>query len=148
MKLLIIPVFLLSLQSSVSEELQNKRGYCTTASCVHAAAVVLDKLNTEIDPCEDFYDYACGNFASDLGVPDEKATIDTLSFVKERVLEYILTFVDPVKATPVDEKASKSRRLSRKFYNSCRNKSKKFHFNSFGEILCTQNYFSLDQLAW
>lgn len=122
MKLLFIPVLLLSLKSTISEELQKE--YCTKASCVHAAAVVLEKLNTEVDPCEDFYDYACGNFASDLGVPDEKTTIDTLSFVKERVLEYILTLVDPVKETPVDDSASKSRRLSRKFYNSCTNQSK------------------------
>lgn len=107
--------------TSCADLIDGVQKYCTTASCVHAAAAVLDKLNAEVDPCDDFYEYACGNFAEELGVPDEKTTIDTLNFISERVLEYILTLVDPVEAVEVKDNEPKPHILSKKFYRSCRN---------------------------
>lgn len=98
----------------------DKTEYCTTASCVHGAASILEKINEDFDPCDDFYDYACGSFSDELGVPDEKTTIDTLNMIKDRVEEYVYTLVDiedeeERKKTDPD----KNGRLSKRFYTSC-----------------------------
>lgn len=34
---------------------------CQTLGCIDAAAHVLDKMDTTIEPCDDFYNFACGN---------------------------------------------------------------------------------------
>ncbi|KAE9411806.1 hypothetical protein Angca_007964, partial [Angiostrongylus cantonensis] len=35
---------------------------CTTQQCVLTAAHVLSKMDPTIDPCVDFYNYACGKW--------------------------------------------------------------------------------------
>jgi len=49
------------LKSSVGLS-NNEEKVCLTPGCVKAAATVLDMIDTEQDPCNDFYDFACGNF--------------------------------------------------------------------------------------
>ena len=36
---------------------------CMTPSCVEAAAFILQNIDTNIDPCTDFYNFTCGNWA-------------------------------------------------------------------------------------
>ena len=42
---------------------------CMTASCVEAAAFILQNINPEIDPCNDFYNFTCGKWAMKNIVP-------------------------------------------------------------------------------
>lgn len=119
-------IFLLIFLKTVSSQKYNNDDYCSTAACVHSAASILDKLDDEIDPCEDFYAYSCGRFGDELGVPDEKITTDTLTIIKDRVQEYIYTLVDE----PIDENEPKNHRISKKFYSGCLNSG-----NSNGDSL-------------
>ncbi|XP_045585451.2 uncharacterized protein [Procambarus clarkii] len=53
---------------SVSRHREKRQGsscqedICLTAECVHAASSFLSALNTQVDPCHDFYEYACGGW--------------------------------------------------------------------------------------
>ena len=40
--------------------------------CVEAAAEVLAKVDLTVDPCEDFYQFACGNYIKNSVIPDDK----------------------------------------------------------------------------
>ena len=40
--------------------------------CVEAAAEVLAKVDLRVDPCEDFYQFACGNYISSSAIADDK----------------------------------------------------------------------------
>lgn len=42
---------------------------CMTASCVEAAAFILQNIDPAVDPCNDFYNFTCGRWAMKNIVP-------------------------------------------------------------------------------
>lgn len=72
---------------------------CNTVGCVNAAAGVLKFLDTSIDPCNDFYDFACGKFLNETVLSDEKVSIDTFGITGDQMQTQLLQLIDtPVKA--------------------------------------------------
>ena len=55
---------------------------CLSPSCIQTAAQVLQKVDLNIDPCEDFYKFACGNFIKDTVLPQYKTSISSFSIVR------------------------------------------------------------------
>lgn len=54
---------------------------CVTASCVEAAAFILQNIDPDIDPCTDFYNFTCGKWAMKNVVPaGTYISIDKLMF--------------------------------------------------------------------
>ncbi|XP_075553626.1 uncharacterized protein LOC142586263 [Dermacentor variabilis] len=51
--------------------------YCVTEDCVAHAAELLGTLNAEADPCQDFYEFACGK-ASDAGRSGRDPLVDRM----------------------------------------------------------------------
>ncbi|RXG60084.1 hypothetical protein Avbf_10556 [Armadillidium vulgare] len=49
------------------------RGVCLTEGCVNAAYHILERANLSVDPCEDFYEFACGTFVHNSKIPDSKS---------------------------------------------------------------------------
>ena len=42
---------------------------------MEAAAEVLAKVDLRVDPCEDFYQFACGNYISSSAIADDKVDV-------------------------------------------------------------------------
>ncbi|CAO1340853.1 unnamed protein product [Diamesa tonsa] len=97
--------------------ISDNRKHCSSLSCIHSSASILELINPEIEPCDDFYDYACGNFVEEVFTPDEKAKLDTFSLMGDKLVEYLLTLF----SVPISEKDSNLHRLSKKMFNSCTN---------------------------
>ncbi|KAF2880211.1 hypothetical protein ILUMI_25961 [Ignelater luminosus] len=57
--LFIIGLFLLTLK--IINALTTP-GVCTTIPCLHAASKIYQYINPNVDPCDNFYEFACGTF--------------------------------------------------------------------------------------
>lgn len=88
---------------------------CASLSCVHASATILQKLNSDVDPCDDFYEFACGSFLEQQHTPDEKSTVDTIALMSDKLTEYLLTLL----LQPSEGVDSKLHKLAKTFFNNC-----------------------------
>lgn len=67
--------------SADTNEIDNGK-ICLTPDCVHS---ILKKIDFKVDPCEDFYGFACGNFIKENRVPDEKTSKGTTEEIQSEV---------------------------------------------------------------
>jgi len=51
------------------------------SALVQAASNLLSSVNEEVDPCSDFYDYACSKWVDEHTIPDDLATHGTFQEV-------------------------------------------------------------------
>lgn len=99
---------------------------CHSAACVRSAANIIEKLDTDIDPCEDFYDYACGSFFENVITPDEESTVDSLSLMGDKLQEFLLTLL----SSQIEQSEPENHKLVKMFYQSCINYGNyKIHIN-------------------
>lgn len=54
-------------------------GLCLTEPCITVASVVMGGLDQSVDPCNDFYDFACGGWMKRNPLPDGKSRWGTFS---------------------------------------------------------------------
>lgn len=74
-------------------DLDKETSICNTPGCVEAAANVLKFMDSSIDPCDDFYDFACGKFIGETSLSDEKVSIDTFSLAKDTMQSELLQLI-------------------------------------------------------
>ncbi|KAI6181987.1 Phosphate-regulating neutral endopeptidase [Aphelenchoides fujianensis] len=48
---------------------------CMTPGCIHTASLILNSMGTDVDPCTDFYQYACGNWIKQHPIPDDAPSV-------------------------------------------------------------------------
>src|SRR5699024_10758525 len=57
---------------------------CSTPACSDAAAFIGTSLNTTANPCEDFYQFACGGWQQKNSIPEWQSSIDVNDQILER----------------------------------------------------------------
>lgn len=67
---------------------------CQTSGCLQAATTVLQYINTSVDPCTDFYDFACGKFISSVVLTDEKYTEGSFSVQSDQMQKQLRQLID------------------------------------------------------
>lgn len=88
---------------------------CSTSTCVQTSATILEKIDNSVEPCDCFYDFACGAFGENNYIDDEDDSISTLSIMNNNLQEILLKIVE----SESDEKYPKFLNISKKFYESC-----------------------------
>ncbi|XP_055352436.1 membrane metallo-endopeptidase-like 1 isoform X2 [Paramacrobiotus metropolitanus] len=92
---------------------------CISEACTKAANGILEAMDQEVDPCEDFYTYACGGWLKKNVIPEDKSRYSVFSQVKEE-LELTLKRIMEL---PVRSEEWKPVAQSKKMYRACMNET-------------------------
>ncbi|XP_062607161.1 neprilysin-like [Saccostrea cucullata] len=92
---------------------------CLTPECSIAASRLLSSLNTEVEPCNNFYEFACGTWMKKNVIPEDRSSYDMFGVVREDV-EVIMKIVLEQPGSPSDpESVTHAKNL----YKSCVNQT-------------------------
>uniref|UniRef100_A0A158Q2M1 Neprilysin n=1 Tax=Dracunculus medinensis TaxID=318479 RepID=A0A158Q2M1_DRAME len=87
---------------------------CTTRECALIAGFLAENLNDKVNPCDDFYEYACGNYPLNRHLPSNKASRHTLSDMQTRLYKQIKQILE---VSLNDEEPWD--RLAKQYYEKC-----------------------------
>lgn len=88
---------------------------CLTESCVTTASQLLAAMNTQADPCVNFFDYACGTWNKKHVIPEDRSSISTFEVLADQQ-QFILKSLLEEKVSSRDQAATIK---AKKFYSSC-----------------------------
>ncbi|XP_033207207.1 neprilysin-4-like isoform X2 [Belonocnema kinseyi] len=79
------------------------------------AARVLDAMNKSVDPCQDFYKFACGGWIDKHPIPQSQAAWDQLSLLREELLQKLRILLEE----PDKDDDLRPVKLARNLYRTC-----------------------------
>ncbi|CAL8363196.1 unnamed protein product [Merluccius merluccius] len=115
--LLLISVLLLLLTLGLTQHTDGSRELCLSEACVMLAGRMVEAMDRQADPCQDFYQYACGGWTRKNPLPDARSRWSTFNSLWEQnqaLLKHILengTF----------NGTSEAERKTQSYYLSCLN---------------------------
>ncbi|XP_056631851.1 neprilysin-2 isoform X2 [Diorhabda sublineata] len=92
---------------------------CLTPGCIHTASRVLEYMDENVDPCDDFYQFTCGNFIKKTIIPDDKSSVTSFTIIGDELQEQLRTMIEE----PISEEEPKPFKLTKRLYQACMNKT-------------------------
>lgn len=105
--------------SSAKKQSTEKHPTCVTSGCIKTASNIRKYLDESVDPCDNFYEFACGNFRRNTMIPEGKGSIDLFSIVEDLVGEQLRTIISG--SSELNE--SRPFQLAKNFHSSCLNET-------------------------
>lgn len=109
------------------------KNLCLTSGCITAAAQMLKAIDSTTEPCNDFYQFACGNFIKHTFIPDDKLAVDTFTTLADQIDIQLRTIIED----EIDPNESRVFTLIKQLHRSCMNRTavEAFGLRPFKEIL-------------
>lgn len=79
----------------------------------------MNAIDTSVEPCDDFYQFACGSFVKNTYIPDDKLAVDQFSTLADQIDIQLRTIIE-------DENTSKESNvftLVKNLHKSCMNRT-------------------------
>ena len=90
---------------------------CLTKGCVKAASLLIEAMDETVDPCSDFYEFACGNFIKETVIPDHQTNYGSFSMVRDKLNQRLRKIFE---AEP-EASEPQSYQNVRNYYKACMN---------------------------
>ncbi|XP_025083824.1 neprilysin-11-like [Pomacea canaliculata] len=87
---------------------------CQTLECLESAATIAKSINTSVDPCDDFYQFACGRWMAEHPVPLGANGIDNSILIDKEIKQTLKGLL-----TIQDETAPEAVKQARAYFRSC-----------------------------
>ncbi|KFQ32790.1 Endothelin-converting enzyme 2, partial [Merops nubicus] len=88
---------------------------CLTDACVRVASKILEALDTETDPCQDFYQYSCGGWIKRNPLPNGRSKWSTFNSIwdqNQAIMKHLLE-------NATFNSSSEAERKTQRYYLSC-----------------------------
>ena len=73
----------------VLEQLNRTSPICMTSECITSAAQLIESLDETADPCDDFYQFACGGWMENHPIPPRLSSWSQFGLLNHRVSTFI-----------------------------------------------------------
>lgn len=85
---------------------------CLSPGCIHTASKVLEYMDPNVDPCDDFYEFTCGNFLKKTTIPDDKSSVTSFSLISDTLQEQLRSMIEE----PIQPNEPQPFQLTKKLY--------------------------------
>lgn len=90
---------------------------CTSSPCHDEALVIKSQMNERVDPCDDFYEFACGSFQRQHTIGRDETEVTHFSILRDKVAAQLR----PLFEERIERYEAKPFQLVKTMYKSCMN---------------------------
>ncbi|XP_063886684.1 neprilysin-1-like [Scylla paramamosain] len=92
---------------------------CLTEECVKTAASLLEAMDQTADPCNDFFQFACGMWNRKHVIPEDRASINTFEVMADQLQKILRGLLQH----PIMQDEGEATKKAKLFYSACMNTS-------------------------
>ncbi|XP_045472072.1 neprilysin-2-like [Harmonia axyridis] len=116
---ILLVILLLVLALGIYAFIFRDKGVCETEECKDTSKKILGNMDLKADPCQDFYQFACGEFVKKAVIPSSRTEVDSFSTQADVIDKQIHTVLEE----PYKKEDARTIQLVKQVYRACMNET-------------------------